>query len=119
MAVIDEFMKSTGYYYCWGIEYDIRLRAKNWKNTYQLGIFASCREIHRTTAHCGLFGGSMQEALIHFTKIADAEFVVESEGENATKKDAKKVLNDDITEKMNQMKHVDEEKEKEFGKFDQ
>ena len=83
-----------------------------------MGIFASCREIHRTTAHCGLFGGSEQEALNHFTKINDAELAVESQEESASKKDAKKVLNDEISEKMNQIKHVEEEKEKEFGKFD-
>ena len=56
---------------------------------------------------------------MHFNKLAYAELILESEGESAIKKDAKQVLNDDLTEKMNQMKHVDDEKEKEFSKFDQ
>ena len=48
---------------------------------------------------------------MHFNKIAFAELVLESEGESAIKKDAKRVLNDNLVEKMSQMKNVDDEKE--------
>ena len=100
MGVVNEFIPKTGYYYCWGIEYEIRDRAKKWKNTFGLGIFACCREIHRTTTHTGLFGGSKEAALVHFTKITHAELEAEGDGASATKKAAKKVLNEEIKVKM-------------------
>ena len=69
MRFLSQLSKRTGFYEWWAAEADIRLMAKKFSNTYSVGIFACCREIFKPAKHCGLFEGTKQEALVHFTEI--------------------------------------------------
>ena len=59
--------------------------AKKFSNTYSVGIFACCREIYRPSKHCGLFGGSNEEAYEHYKRIV----LVQLEAERAESVKAK------------------------------
>ena len=74
VVLLNDFDEKTGFYRRWQIEFDIRDRAKDYRNTYQIAVFACCREHFRTTYHCGLFKGTKEEAIAHFEAIAKAEF---------------------------------------------
>ena len=58
VLLVNDFDKNTAFYRMWGVENDIRTSAKNNHNSYQIALFACCREIHSTQKHSGLFGGS-------------------------------------------------------------
>ena len=74
MVLVNSINKKIGFYEKWGIEYEIRDRASKYPNTYQIALFACCREIFSATKHCGLFAGTELQALIHFsTKQAEEE----------------------------------------------
>ena len=66
IILINQYDKKTGFYKLWGIEADIRRLAKANTNAYIIGLFACCREIFSSTKHCGLFGGTVQQAYVHF-----------------------------------------------------
>ena len=66
VVIINQLNKRTGFYEWWAVEADIRLMAKKYSNTFNVGIFACCREIFNPSKHCGLFEGTKQEALDHF-----------------------------------------------------
>ena len=59
--------KRTKFFEWWAAEGDIRLIAKDYKNTYSVGIFACCRELHSPKRHCDYFKGTEEEAKVHFT----------------------------------------------------
>ena len=115
-VVINSLNKREGYYHRMNAEQDIRDIAKKNSNTYVLGLFACCREIFRTNRHCGLSGPTRQDAIDHFTKILRAEIRVKIDTEDSKKIEAKKVLDDALKEKSNQIEVVEEEKEAQFGK---
>ena len=66
--LINQINERTGFYEWWAAESDIRLLAKKYSNSYSIGIFACCRELFSPLRHCGLFKGTKQEALAHFTE---------------------------------------------------
>ena len=59
--------KRTKFFEWWAAEADIRLIAKDYKNTYSVGIFACCRELFSPKRHCDYFKGTEEEAKVHFT----------------------------------------------------
>ena len=66
--VINTFDPQTGFYKMWGIEYEIRRSAQLNRNSYQIGLFACCREVFTSEKHSGFFGGTVLQALAHFDK---------------------------------------------------
>ena len=94
VVIINQLNKRTGFYEWWAAEADIRVMAKKFSNTYSVGIFACCREIFKPVKHCGLFEGTKQEALEHFTEIVITR--IESLKAEDTKKKEKaiKQMND-------------------------
>ena len=66
VLVVNQCNERIGYYEWWNVEADIRRMAKNFLNTFSVAIFACCREIYKPTKHCGLFGGTKEEAHEHF-----------------------------------------------------
>ena len=73
-----------------------------------MGLFACCREIYRSHVHCGLVGPTKEAAVDYFTKKLRAERFPETE--------AKKLLEDDLKTKSEQILAVEELKEAYFGK---
>ena len=69
IVLINQYDSKTGFYKLWGIEADIRRLATANTNAYIIGLFACCREIFSGTKHCGLFGGTVQQAFVHFDHI--------------------------------------------------
>ena len=82
-----------------------------------MGLFACCREIYRSHVHCGLVGPTKEAAINHFTKKLRAELILEIESEDAKKIEAKKVLEDGLKTKSEQILAVEESKEAHFGKL--
>ena len=68
--------------------------AKKYFNTYSVGIFACCREIYKPSKHCGLFGGTKQEAVEHFTKILAIEYEAELAADAKKQEEAQKKKNE-------------------------
>ena len=52
----------------WVIETTIRTIARDNRNSYQIGLFACCREIYNPLNHVGLFSGTKEEALAYYTQ---------------------------------------------------
>ena len=80
--------KKTGYFHTVNAEHDIRYIAKEFSNTYTLGLFACCREIYRSKVHCGLVGPTKEDATDHFTKKLRAELILKIETEDAKRIEA-------------------------------
>ena len=53
----------------WPIESEIRARASLFHNSYQIGIFACCRELFSIKNHCHFFAGTQEEVQAHFDKL--------------------------------------------------
>ena len=101
--VINEFF--NGFYRFWNTENDIRVMAKKYPNTYSLAIYACCREIYSASRHTGLFGGTKESAVLHFTQLLTSEFLAkESSLEAGVKEMAVKQVNDHRDEILNQIK---------------
>ena len=49
----------------------IRTLASLFPNSYHLGFFACCREVHDPSRHSGCFGGTYQEAVVHFSALEE------------------------------------------------
>ena len=62
-VVINEFDKSSGYYKIWKAEAMIRVLARLFPNSYHLGFFACCREVHDPFRHTGCVGGTYDDAV--------------------------------------------------------
>ena len=116
-VVINALNLKEGYYHRMNAEHDIRYIAKQFGHTYTLGLFACCREIHRSNRHCGLIGPSEQIAVDYFTKKLRAELIMKTVSEDAKVIEAKKVLDAALKMKSEQILAVDEEKEANFGKY--
>ena len=115
--VLNCINEKTGYFHTFNAEEDIRGIAKKFGHTYTLGLFACCREIHRSHVHCGLVGPTEEAAIEYFTKQLRAERILELETEDAKRNEAKKLLEDDLKTKSDQILAVDEEKAAYFGKY--
>ena len=114
VVLLNDFDEKTGFYRRWQIEFDVRDRAKDYRNTYQIAVFACCREHFRETYHCGLFKGTKEEAIAHFEKIAQAEFDAHS---TRGKEQELKNLVENLQEKLNIYAFVDKERLEKLGKF--
>ena len=88
MIVLNEYNKATGFYKLYGIEADIRNIAKECPNSYQIALFACCREI-KTQKHGGGFRTKSEasvahmkkqivRALIHKLKNAEEKLIIEN-----------------------------------------
>ena len=117
VLVINEFNKRTGFYQIWNAEADIRTMAKKHPNTFSVGIFACCREIFSTTRHCGLFGGTYEEALAHFKKMVTAEIEAKKTEESAAKQEALKQLIEHQAQKLSFVEAIEAKKYKKICKF--
>ena len=61
--VINEFDPEAEFYRLWPAEADIRQWSEKFHNTYHVGLFACCREIHDPAKHRGCIGGNYQELM--------------------------------------------------------
>ena len=114
VVLLNDFNAKKGFFNTWQVEHDIRDRASAYKNTYQIAIFACCREHFRETYHCGLFKGTKEEAIAHFEAIAQAEFDAHS---TRGKEQELKKLVENLQEKLNIYAFVDKERLEKLGKF--
>ena len=94
VVIINQFNKRTGFYEWWAAEADLRLMAKKYSNTYSVGIFACCREIFKPAKHCGLYEGTKQGAVDHFTGIVTARIESLKAEDTKKKEEAIKKIND-------------------------
>ena len=112
VLIVNQFNNKNGYYEWWNVEADIRRMAKNFPNTYSVAIFACCREIYRPSKHCGLFGGTKDQAREHFKKVAAVEIETERAKETKKKEDALRKKNELEAQKFKQIQAREEEKAK-------
>ena len=64
VLLVNQFDKNERFYKWFAIEKEIRMIAKHFPhNTYQLGIFACCREIYKESYHKGRKKGSNPNAV--------------------------------------------------------
>ena len=61
VVLLNEYSSFSGFYKFWGIESDVRDIAHNFANSYQICLFACCRNTMNSDEHCGGFR-SKQEA---------------------------------------------------------
>ena len=94
VLIVNQFNKRNGFYEWWNVEADIRRMAKNFSNTFSVAIFACCREIYKPTKHCGLFGGTKEEAREHFKKVVAIEIEIEREKETKKKEEVLRKKNE-------------------------
>ena len=86
--IVNEFVKRNGFYRMWNTEYDIRVMAKKFPNTYHVAAYACCREIYSTKKHTGHIGGTEDEAKAHFMLVLTEEFNA-LDAKDATEKEIK------------------------------
>ena len=110
MLIINQCNDKIGFYEWWNVESDIRRMAKNFPNTFSVGIFACCREIYRPTKHCGLFGGTEEAALEYFNRVAPVEVEAESARDSITKDVISKRKNEREAQKFKQIQAIEEDK---------
>ena len=110
VVIINQFNKRTGFYEWWAAEADIRLMAKKYSNTFSIGIFACCREIFKPAKHCGLFEGTKQEALDHFTGIVTTRIESMKAEDTKKKEEAIKKINELQAQKFAQIEANEEKK---------
>ena len=106
VLVVNCCNKKHGYYDWWNVEAHIRLMAKKYPNTYSVAIFACCREIYRPSKHCGMFGGTQEDAQKYYNHIAPIEYALEATLSDDMKKKKKELE----LEKFKQIQAIDEEK---------
>jgi hypothetical protein len=88
----------------------MRLMAKKYSNTFSVGIFACCREIYRPSKHCGLFGGTKEEADAHFRQILTIEYEAELAKDVKKQEEAQRKKNELEAQKLKQIQAVEEAK---------
>ena len=94
VVIINQLNKRTAFYEWWAAEADLRLMSKKYSNTFNVGIFACCREVFNPTKHCGLFQGTKQEALHYFTDIVATRIESLKAEDGKKKKEAIKKMKD-------------------------
>ena len=67
--LLNEYKKETGFYKLWGIEGDVRTIAKNNPNSYQICLFACCREVLMPAVHGGGFRSRHECAMDKMNKL--------------------------------------------------
>ena len=92
------------------MEADIRRTAKHFPNTFSVAIFACCREIYKPTKHCGLFGGTKEEAREHFKKVVAVEIETAIAKDIKKKEEALRKKNELEAQKFKQIQDIEEEK---------
>ena len=60
-VVLNEFRKSTGFYWYFKVENMLRDIAEKYQNSFHLAFYACCREIHDPNRHCGGYTGTDEE----------------------------------------------------------
>ena len=73
VVLLNEFEPNRGFYKWWGVEEDVRTLAELFPNSYQIAIFACCRQIYDPTRDSGCFGGTKQEAIEQFNQIEESK----------------------------------------------
>ena len=106
--LINEFDKRSGFYKMWSIETNIRNWASRNTNTYIIGLFACCREIFSTKRHCGLFGGTEQQACVHFDMVQFTKLQAGLAKDGNSKAEALKVLNKFLTDHAEQLGSIED-----------
>ena len=101
----------------WGVENDIRTSSKNNTHTYQIALFASCREIFDTKKHCGLFGGTESQAYLHFDAAEYTELLAQIAKNKELKFGTLEKLNQALIEKVRQLESAEAERLQQSGKF--
>ena len=115
IVLINQYDKKTRFYKLWSIEADIRGMAKNNTNAYVIGLFACCREIFNNQKHCNLFGGTQQQACVHFDRAGFVELQAEV-AKDAAKAEAQRTLGLKLRENSEQFISIEKWKEEELGK---
>ena len=82
--------------------------AKDNTNAYIIGLMACCREIFSTQRHCGLFGGTEQQALVHFDMMQFTELQAQFGKEGKAKVEAKEKLNKFLNSRLKRIGDIDE-----------
>ena len=117
VLLVNSFDKKIAFYRMWGVENDIRNSAKNNRNSYQVALFACCREIHNTQKHSGLFGGSEQQAHVHFDVASFTELTAQIAKTEAAKAEAAMKLKQQQDDQISQHKSAEDERIRQSGKF--
>ena len=116
IVLINEYNPKTGFFKIWGIEADIRRLAKDNTNAYIIGLMACCREIFSSKKHCGLFGGTEQQAFVHFDMMQFTKLQAAANKDGKAKAEALKELNKFLADHVKQIGSMEELK-LELGKF--
>ena len=61
--VINEIDPDAEFYRLWPAEADMRDWSEKFRNTYHVGLFACCREIHDPQKNTGYIGGTYQQVM--------------------------------------------------------
>ena len=72
VVLLNEFNRGTAFYKFWGIEGQIRATAELFPNSYQIGIFACCRQIYLQSRDAGCLPGPEKQARAAFEKMEEA-----------------------------------------------
>ena len=59
--VLNDFKKSSGFYWCYNVEAMIRNFARQFQNSFHLAFYACCRETYDPARHCGGYTGTDEE----------------------------------------------------------
>ena len=111
VVVLNEFNKKEGRFNSWSAEESIRDRAKIHPNTYQICIFACCREVFRTEVHCGNFLGTETEAVAHYTKLLQDECLMKQKGiDNEQMIKSLQSLNESLCKRIEQQEQIEKER---------
>ena len=88
IVLVNTFNRKRNFYEFWPVEADVRDISGKYRNSYVVALFACCREIYSTKNHSKLFGGTEQQAYVHFDKLAHAEHMSKAIEASATKAEA-------------------------------
>ena len=115
IVLINEYDPTIGFYKRWGVENDIRSSAQKNPNTYQLAIFACCREIFSLKRHSGHFA-TKKEAKIHSEEQRIAKQTLQFEEAGKKREQALVIEHENLKKKMEQIEKVEEKRMKTIGK---
>ena len=101
--IINQFNKKEGFYKMWNTEYDIRVMAEKYPNTYSCAVYACCREIYSNKHHTGRYGGTKDEAIAYFAKVLAEELEAKEAVDTAKKAKASRLIAERQEERLNQI----------------